>query len=117
MNDPYIYKILTLNQWTTLRTDGQTSGSPLDRQDGYIHFSTHAQLRGTLDIHYVESGDLILARVLLDRLPAEAIKWEAARDGSLFPHLYADLLLASVTQHWTLHPGIEGRYALPDLSR
>lgn len=115
MRDRSLYKILTPDQWTALQRDGSTSGSPLDQRDGFVHFSTRAQLQGTLDLHFKDAGPLILAQVPLGSLNSESVKWEPARDGSLFPHLYAALPLSAVIQDWALHPDGQGRYALPDL--
>ena len=45
-----------------------------------------------------------------------ALKWEPARDGSLFPHLYGDLTLAAVRWAKPLPLGADGRHLFPDLS-
>ncbi|GLQ21702.1 DUF952 domain-containing protein [Algimonas porphyrae] len=116
MNDPDIYKILTSEQWRTLARDGSTVGSPLDQQDGFVHFSTAAQLSGTLSRHFKGAGELVLAQISTAGLDGAVLRWEPARDGSLFPHLYAALPKTAVRQHWTLHPDGQGRYALPDLT-
>jgi uncharacterized protein (DUF952 family) len=45
-----------------------------------------------------------------------ALKWEPARDGSLFPHLYGDLTLALVRWTKPLPLGADGRHLFPDLT-
>jgi uncharacterized protein (DUF952 family) len=90
-----IYKILTADQWATLRRDGQTAGAPVDLVDGYVHFSTAAQARETAAKHFAGRDGLVLAAVDADRL-GEALRWEPSRGGALFPHLYGPLRLADV---------------------
>lgn len=108
-----IYKILRPAEWAALTSALQTSGSPHDEADGFIHFSVPAQLSGTLDIHYKGTGDLVLAELNADQLGPD-LKWEPARDGSLFPHLYGPLRKADIVRHWPLSRAADGRYALPD---
>lgn len=115
--DPVIYKILTPDEWAAFAAAGETLGSPLDRADGFIHFSTQAQLQGTLDKHFKDKGPLVLAEIPLDQLAEADLRWEPARNGALFPHLYAALFFEAVARHWPLHTDDQGGYGLPDLSR
>jgi len=109
-----IYKIMTPEEWATLEQAGETLGSPLDHKDGFIHFSTHTQLRGTLDIHFAGAGPLILAAIPLEALSGRDVRWEAARSGDLFPHLYGPLHRADISEHWPLSENAQGRYELPE---
>ncbi len=70
-------------------------GSAHDRRDGFIHFSTAAQLPGTLEKHYAGQSDLLLIAVEEGDL-GPALKFELSRGGDLFPHLYGPLPLAAV---------------------
>ena len=90
-----IYKILRTVEWAELDAAGSTPGAPVDRADGYIHFSTAAQLPGTLAKHFAgETGLWLLA---LDAETAgSALTWEPARAGALFPHLYRPLTRAEL---------------------
>lgn len=112
----FIFKIMHPEAWAQFRREGQTDGSALDRQDGYIHFSTAAQLPGTLAKHYAGAGELVLAEVPLTALSEQILRWEAARGGALFPHLYGRLDHGAISRHWALHPDADGVYALPDLN-
>ncbi len=38
-----IYKILRGDEWRALKADGDTAGAPVDRADGFVHFSTARQ--------------------------------------------------------------------------
>ena len=66
-------------------------GAPVDRRDGYIHFSTAEQLAETATKHFAGADDLVLVAVDADALGA-ALKWEPSRGGALFPHLYGVLV-------------------------
>lgn len=112
--DTALYKILTQDEWDTYCSDGETSGSPLDQKDGFIHFSTAAQVTGTLAKHFNGAGPLVLAEVPLPALSEQDVRWETARNGDLFPHLYGALRRDSVSRHWPLHPDTNGGYDLPE---
>jgi uncharacterized protein (DUF952 family) len=131
-----IYKLLTRAEWEAARADGVYRGSAHDARDGFIHFSTAAQLEGTARKYFAGVADLVLLAVKVENLakapspcpsphgererlnspqaliegpqPTPSppggegrgegglLRWEPARDGSLFPHLYADLPAAAV---------------------
>lgn len=110
----HIYKILTPQQWDVFCDNGETLGSPLDRADGFLHFSTPAQLAETLAKHFAKAGPLVLAEIPLSALDGLDVRWEPARDGSLFPHLYGLLRHDSLSQHWPLHADAQGVYVLPE---
>ncbi len=85
-----LYKITPRADWDAARAIGRYEGSPLDRQDGYIHFSTAAQAQETARRHFAGQADLVLLEVEADDLQS-GLKWEPSRDGDLFPHLYGHL--------------------------
>lgn len=113
----HIYKILTPDQWDAFCAAGETEGSPLDRADGFLHFSTPAQLAETLAKHFAKAGPLVLAEIPLSALDGQDLRWEPARDGSLFPHLYDILNRDRLSQHWPLHADTHGVYVLPEVIR
>ena len=90
-----IYKILPREAWQTALEERRYDGSPLDRQDGFIHFSSAAQAQETARRHFAGQEDLVVLAVEADDLGA-ALKWERSRGGDLFPHLYAHLETALV---------------------
>jgi uncharacterized protein (DUF952 family) len=85
-----IYKILARSEWTSAEAAGVFKGSAVDRQDGYIHFSTAAQAPETARRHFAGQADLVALAIEADDL-GEALRWEPSRGGDLFPHLYGDL--------------------------
>ena len=93
--DGFIYKILRPHDWQQLQGDGVFSGSADDLRDGYIHMSTREQLQGTLEKYFKAERDLVILRIHADAL-GEALRWEPARGGALFPHLYRPLKVGEV---------------------
>ena len=90
-----IYKILSRTEWEAARALGRFDGSAVDRQDGYIHFSTAAQALETARRHFHGQADLVVLEVEADDL-GESLRWEPSRGGQLFPHLYAPLEASQV---------------------
>ena len=109
-----IYKICERTAWQDAERAGIYRGSQVDRRDGFIHFSTAAQLAETAAKHFAGQKDLMLIAIGGEALGA-ALKWERSRGGELFPHLYAALPVGAV--HWAepLPEEIDGRRALPEL--
>ena len=91
-----VYKLLRAPEWAAFQRDGSFTGSPDDLRDGYIHMSTAEQLEGTRAKYFADEAGVVLLAVDADALAAE-IRWEEARGGMLFPHLYRPLQRAEVT--------------------
>ena len=89
------FKILTHQQWADFERERVFRGAPVDIADGYIHLSTAEQLEGTIAKHFAGQTGLMIAEVDLICL-GDAIRWEEARGGELFPHLYAELPITAV---------------------
>lgn len=106
------YKVFTGEQMTVLETQGVFLGAPVDLADGYIHLSTAAQLRATVDKHFFGQSSLHLASVDLAAL-GDAVKWEPSRGGDMFPHIYAALPLAAVIAYGPLERDNDGQIRLP----
>jgi len=111
-----IYKISPRALWRRAEDIGRFEGAPIDRSDGYIHFSTAAQVAETAARHFAGAEDLVLVAVEADDL-GPALRYEPSRGGDLFPHLYADLDLKAVRSVSDLPLGADGRHLFPrDLS-
>ena len=68
-----IYKLLTRGEWEAARAVGVYRGSVHDARDGFIHFSTAAQLAGTARKYFAGVPDLVLLAVdvgALNKRPA-----------------------------------------------
>lgn len=116
MRPDYIYKIFRLTEWNQIQETGQFLGSAVDLKDGFIHLSTESQLQGTLDKHYTQGDDVVLAQVRSADI-SEHLKYEVSRGGAEFPHLYGRLMIENVSRHWALKPDLEGRYAVNEYLR
>ena len=109
-----IYKICPAALWRDAVRDGRFCGSPDDRRDGFIHFSTAAQVRETAARHFAGQHDLLLLGVDAERLGA-ALKWEPSRGGAQFPHFYGDMALGMVSRIDMLSLGTDGLHIFPSL--
>ena len=106
------YKVLTADEMAALERDGRFDGSADDRRDGFIHLSTAGQLAGTLDKHFAGRSDLHLAAIDLGSFGG-SLRWEEARGGAVFPHLYGPLLLETVVAYGPLQRDEGGEVKLP----
>ena len=109
-----IYKICDAALWRDAEAAGAFRGAGIDMRDGYIHFSTAGQLKETAARHFAGVADLLLIAVDTDSLGA-ALRWEPARDGALFPHLYGELPIADVLWVKPLPLAADGRHGFPEL--
>jgi uncharacterized protein (DUF952 family) len=87
-----IYKIVPAVLWREAEEMGALNGSPADRADGFLHFSTAAQIRETAERYFAGQDGLVLIAADKDQL-GEALRFEPSRGGALFPHLYGPLPL------------------------
>ena len=108
-----IYKLLRAGEWAEVQERSVFLGSPVDRADGFIHFSTAAQVRETAAKHFAGASELVLAEVDPARLVPPPV-WEPSRGGQLFPHLYAPLPLAAVVRTWNIFLGPDGHHGFPE---
>lgn len=109
----FIYKIATESLWREAEAKGVFVGAPVDLADGYIHFSTVEQVAETAAKHFAGQDGLVLAAIDTELLTAP-LKYEAARNGALFPHLYEPLDLAAVVWVRPLPLGQDGRHIFPE---
>lgn len=107
-----VFKILTAEQWATLRDAGRFDGAPVDLADGYVHLSAADQVRETAAKHFADQTDLRLVACDAERL-GDALAWEPSRGGALFPHLYRALTSADVLWAEPLPLAPDGRHVFP----
>lgn len=107
-----IYKIAPETLWREAVEQGAFTGSPADLKDGFIHFSTAAQVQATAARHFAGAADLVLVAIATAGLD---LRWEPSRGGDLFPHLYDALPLTAV--HWVKPLPLDagGRHVFPVL--
>ena len=110
-----IYNICSASAWREAERRGVYRGSADDLRDGFIHFSTAAQVAETLRRHFFGRTGLFLVEVDADVLD-DTLRWEPSRDGELFPHLYGDLDLGAVVGVRDIHARSDGAHDLPELT-
>ncbi|HEV7636693.1 MAG TPA: DUF952 domain-containing protein [Bradyrhizobium sp.] len=109
-----IYKICPASAWREAERQGAYLGSADDTRDGFIHFSTAAQVAETAKKHFAGRSGLFLIEVDADAL-GDALRWEPSRHNDLFPHLYGELDLGAVTGVFDLRSRSDGSHDIPEL--
>jgi uncharacterized protein (DUF952 family) len=107
-----VYKICEDDLWRRAERNGCFDGAAVDHVDGYIHLSTDAQLRETARRHFAGRDRLLLITLDAAALGGD-LRFEPARDGELFPHLYGPLPLSAVLKVGELPLGTDGRHVFP----
>ncbi|MEO7222243.1 MAG: DUF952 domain-containing protein, partial [Devosia sp.] len=83
-NPEFVYKIASHEAYRVFSKAGRFPGMPIDIKDGYVHFSTAAQLVETLRLYFAGQGDLVVFSVRTYDLGV-GLRWEPSRGGQLFP--------------------------------
>ncbi len=91
-----IYKILLPSEWAQFEAQGRFGGSPLDLRSGFVHCSSREQVAATALRVFPHEGELVVVALDADAF-GDAVRWEAAPDGGLFPHVYAAIPISAVT--------------------
>jgi len=109
-----IYHMATSTDWQAAQTEGLYHGTPMDKADGFMHFSTADTVIESAAKHRKGVQGLVLLCVDAEKLGGD-IKWEPARGGILFPHLYAPLDVTKVDKAVSLPLGEDGYHIFPEL--
>jgi uncharacterized protein (DUF952 family) len=107
-----IYHMCRADEWDAALRAGSYAGSSQDKADGFIHFSSAAQIVASAAKHRAGQDDLVLIEVPDEALGA-ALKWETSRGGASFPHLYGALDVTKVARAAALKLGPDGRHLFP----
>ncbi len=108
----FIYRLLDESAWRAAELAGAFHGSEHDLRDGFIHFSTAAQVAETAARHYAGRVGLVLLTVRARAL-GDVLRWEPSRGGALFPHLYAPLPASAVERIDALPLAADGHHVFP----
>ncbi len=109
-----IYKICSKEEWDIACANQRFEGAAIDLLDGYIHFSTAAQVKQTARLYFKGREGLVLVAVKAKCL-GDDLKWQAARGGELFPHLFATLDVEAATSVADLPVAEDGTHVFPPL--
>ena len=97
----FIYKICREQDWRSAVEKGVFTGTQIDIEDGFIHFSPPEEVETTAAKYFAGQDGLVLVRFPVASLSA-ALKWEVSRDNILFPHFYAPLDPQLADRVWSL---------------
>ena len=114
MSQALIYHMCRVEEWRAATTRGSYAGSSQDAADGFIHFSTAEQIVESAARHRAGQSGLVLLAVDAAALGI-ALRWEPARGGQLFPHLYGALPCSAVRRVDPLPLADDGRHVFPAL--
>lgn len=92
-----IVKLLRAEEWAAFQAAGEFAGSADDVRDGYIHLSAPDQVAATAAKWFADAPGLMAVTFDADGF-GTALRWEPARGGILFPHVYRPLRLDEVVQ-------------------
>ena len=107
-----IYHITNRSLWSKAEQAGVYQNPSLFNE-GFIHFSTKAQVIGAANRYYSKAQNLLLLKVDETRLESRLI-WENTTGGiEPFPHLYGVLNLDAVAGMAILGRDIQGLYKFP----
>lgn len=107
MSDSLIYHVCRREELERARATGGYGGSSQDQADGFIHFSSAAQVVASVARHRAGQDGLVIVEVDAARLGG-ALRWEPSRGGALFPHLYGVLPMEAITRIADLPRGPDG---------
>ena len=108
----WIYHLSRRDDWDLAKIAGSYRGSREDTADGFLHFSTAEQVVGSAAKHRSGESGLVLLEVDSIAL-GEALRWEPARGGELFPHLYGPLPTSAVAAECDLPLDKDGLHIFP----
>lgn len=94
-----VYKILRADEYSEASRNPAYAGSADDLRDGFIHFSSRPQLRGTAVKYFLGEENLKILEFSTDTL-GEKLVWEPSTGGALYPHLYAPLDIRLALRSW-----------------
>ena len=113
----FVYKIATEAAFALSRGGPAVAGMPIDATDGYMDFSTAAQLPETLRLHFAGQSGLVLLAVRSADL-GPGLVWEPSRGGALFPHLHGGPLpISAIAWESPLRVAADGSCTLPEAVR
>jgi uncharacterized protein (DUF952 family) len=109
-----VYHMCRREEWKAALACGAYAGSSQDLADGFMHFSTAAQLPESAWRHRAGQSGLVVLAADVEML-GDALRWEASRSGAIFPHLHGKLPVPAVRWVRDFPLGKNGLHILPQL--
>ena len=110
-----IYHICLRTDWDAGGNAGFYNAPEVDRADGFLHFSNGKQIIDSAARHRAGQAGLVLIETDAAALGHD-LRWEASRNGALFPHLYGPVPLDAVIAIHDLPLGPDGLHIFPEIS-
>ncbi len=112
MEDHFVYRLATPDQWAASRRQGVLAKSAIDERDGFIHLSTAGQLVQTANLHFQDHDELWA--LLFDRQALEEkLKWEDVPGRwDKMPHYYGELTIAEVRKSFLMRRNPGGSFGI-----
>ena len=107
MQDRFVYRLATPDEWQTARETGDIQMTDLDRRDGFLHLSTAGQIIQSANLHFTTEPALWALLFARDELDAK-LKWERVPGRwDEMPHYYGALAASQVrgAHEMTRNPG------------
>ena len=98
-------------QWAAAQQAGFYRGDTLD-SEGFIHCSTPAQVIAVANARFHGQPDQVGLDIDTEQV-APAIRWEAADNGQVYPHIYGRLNVDAVRRVHPFPPQPDGSFILP----
>ena len=105
-----IYHITTQDLWDKALNSG-TYHHPSLETEGFIHFSTKAQLFESAKLHFAGQKDLIVL-ISHEKWLKSILKWESGRNEEDFPHVYGKIPVEKIETLRLLNLNQKGEYEL-----
>ncbi|PIN15548.1 hypothetical protein CDL12_11791 [Handroanthus impetiginosus] len=88
VDEEFVYRISTAEEWAELQKSGATFGGDLDKSTGCFHLSKLDQVQSTLQNFFLNiKQDLYLLQIDVKKL-GDGLIYEVVDDSNVFPHLY-----------------------------
>ncbi|WP_343560661.1 DUF952 domain-containing protein [Kiloniella sp. b19] len=116
-----VYHMCRQDEWDQACEAGRYQGSSQDLADGFIHFSSAAQIRISAARHRAGQHGLVLLEADEEALQESARRnsekgliWEESRSGALFPHYYGAFETEAVVRSAPLPLDEQGNHVFPE---
>lgn len=106
-----ILHITRREEWEKAKLAGLYRGDTLDTE-GFIHCSTPTQVIKVANFRFRNQRHLVLLCIDSQKVEPD-IRYEAAEEGELFPHVYGALNVDAVLKVVEFAPGEDGFFELP----
>jgi uncharacterized protein (DUF952 family) len=110
MTDEPIFHLTSPAAWAQAQVSGELAPPSL-AAEGFIHCSTSTQVPGTIERHFAGVDELLLLE-LAPGMHGE-LRWDEARPGAFYPHLYRPLTPADVARTVAWQRNADGSITWP----